>query len=135
MNIQIEIRDDREVRILSDGLGNVCELSFPINTPEEIWTRQINAIKLGPPDDSSIEFKTITPRQIRMALLMSGYSLEDISNAISSIPDSTQRQLAQVEWEYAVDFERHNPLVESIGQAIGLSSAQIDSLWGMAMNI
>lgn len=69
---------------------------------------------------------TISPRQIRIWLITHGISLAVVEQAIASIPDETQRQIVQVEWEYAPYVERAHPWLEALGAALGMDSAAID---------
>lgn len=63
--------------------------------------------------------KKVTRRQARQALLLRGY-LDQVPVAIAAIPDVMQRRLAEIEWEDSQEFERHRPLVISIGTAMGM---------------
>lgn len=81
-----------------------------------------------------LKLAAITPRQIRLALVLSGVSLTDIDNSLNSLPEPT-KSLALISWEYAVAFERNDPLVESVGLMLGMTSAQIDQLWMLAASL
>lgn len=72
--------------------------------------------------------ESITPRQIRQALILSGVNLTDIDNALSTLPEP-QQSLAKAEWLYATSFDRHRPLVVSVGQMLGWTNEQLDALW------
>ena len=74
-------------------------------------------------------FDVITPRQIRLALLQNNIDLAAIDAAVSN------NQVAKVEWEYASYVNRNHPLVEQLGQQLGLSAAQIDALFEMAKTL
>ena len=69
---------------------------------------------------------TISARQIRLWLVTHGYTNADIENAIAGIPDEMQRNIVQIEWEYAPYVERTHPWLESLGSLLGLDSAAID---------
>lgn len=71
---------------------------------------------------------SVTRRQARQALLLADL-LDIIPGKIAAIPDEMQRGMAQIEWEDSQVFERHRPLVMSIGAALGLSSEAIDQLF------
>lgn len=77
---------------------------------------------------------TVTPRQIRLALIMSGVTLSTIEAAIDSLPEP-RRSVAKVTWEYSVEFQRGNPLIASMGPALGLTDAQIDQLFMLAATL
>jgi hypothetical protein len=75
-----------------------------------------------------------TPRQIRQALILSGVNLQDIEDALDSMPEPT-RTLAKIEWEYSVAFVRENALTNQVGQMLGWTSAQLDDLWTLALSL
>lgn len=62
---------------------------------------------------------SVTATQVRLWLVDRGVSLESVSAAITD-------ERARVYWEYAPYIERSNPLVDSIGSALGFTSEQID---------
>lgn len=71
---------------------------------------------------------SITRRQARQKLLLAGL-LDSVEPMIEAIPDATARALALIEWQDSQVFERHRPLVISIGSALGLDSAELDTLF------
>lgn len=77
----------------------------------------------------------VTPRQIRLALVLSGVSLETIATAISAIPDATQRSAASIAWEYSVEFQRNNQLLNTLGPSLGFSASQLDELFILASTL
>jgi len=70
----------------------------------------------------------VTPRQIRIALMLSGVSTADINTAIDGLPEPT-KTIAKIEWEYSISFIRTNVLVSVVGQLLGWNDAQLDQLW------
>ncbi len=70
----------------------------------------------------------VTPRQIRQALILSGISMQSITDALNSLSEPT-KSLALAEWEYSISFQRSRPLVASVGQMLGWTSQQLDDLW------
>ena len=76
----------------------------------------------------------VTPRQIRIALVVSGFSLSTIESAIDSLPEPN-RSIAKITWEYSVEFQRNNPLLSSMAPMLGLSEAQIDGLFALASTL
>jgi hypothetical protein len=70
--------------------------------------------------------QTVSARQVRIWLIQHGISLSQVDSAIDSIEDSTIRDITRVEWEYAPYIERTHPMLIPLGQALGLSSEQID---------
>jgi hypothetical protein len=72
-------------------------------------------------------------RQARLALLGAGL-LDDVSAAINALP-SPQKEAAQIEWEYSQEVQRHNGFVSQLAPILGLSEAQLDSLFATAKNL
>lgn len=73
----------------------------------------------------------VTRRQARQALRMNDL-LDAVPLAIAAIPDALQRDLATIEWEDSLNFERNRPLVIAIGGALGLDAAGLDALFVQA---
>ena len=70
---------------------------------------------------------SVTARQIRLWLITHNVSLASVDAAISGIADQMQRDLVKAEWEYAPYVERTHPMLEVLGQALGLDSESIDA--------
>jgi len=70
--------------------------------------------------------ESISARQIRMWLVLHNISLEAVEQAINSIEDPIQKQLINIEWEYAPYVERNHPWINTLGSILGLNSQQID---------
>jgi len=75
----------------------------------------------------------LTARQLRLGLVAAGILPSQVDTAIAAIPDTNDRAVAEIEWEYASQFERDHPLIEQVGTALGLTSEQIDTMWQAAM--
>ena len=88
----------------------------------------------GIPNQSITAVQVVTPRQMRIALVMSGISLETIESLINSLPEPN-KTITRVTWEYSVEFQRNNPLLIAMAPALGLSSGQIDDLFLMASKL
>lgn len=71
---------------------------------------------------------SISPRQIRMALLAQGINESAIESAINGLP-SPQKEQAMIAWKYSTEFVREQASVNEIGGLVGLSSEQLDALW------
>lgn len=73
----------------------------------------------------------VTRRQALQALRIAG--LRDlVQPAIDAIPDPLARDLAQIEWDESLEFERHRPLLIQLGNAIGLDDDGLDALFVQA---
>jgi hypothetical protein len=77
---------------------------------------------------------SVTRRQARQALLLAGL-LDQVPTAIASIPDATQRALAQIEWEDSQTFERSRPLLIQLADALGLNEQALDDLFIQASKL
>jgi hypothetical protein len=78
--------------------------------------------------------KIVTPRQIRIALVMSGFSIATIEAAIDSLPEPN-KSIAKITWEYSVEFQRNNPLLNSMAPMLGLTESQVDGLFALASTL
>jgi hypothetical protein len=87
------------------------------------------------PEEARARLPNLTARQIRLGLIANGFTLDQVQTAIDAIPDAAQKAAAQVEWEYATQFERLHPLVASVGSALGLTDEQIDTLWTASVSL
>lgn len=74
------------------------------------------------------EFTPLSPRQIRLALILMGISLSDIDTNLDLLPEPT-KSLAKVSWEYSLEFYRDDPLVDAVSGLLGWTSEQADYLW------
>jgi hypothetical protein len=72
--------------------------------------------------------KSITPRQARQALIISGIGPEQIVTALNTLPSPT-KELALAEWEYSTEFFRDRPIVKSVSTMLGWSEMQLDELF------
>lgn len=71
----------------------------------------------------------VTMKQAQLALLAAG-KLDAVDALVA-----TQARAVQVVWATSGTVERANPLVASIGAALGLSDAQIDTLFEQAAKL
>lgn len=77
---------------------------------------------------------SVTRRQARQALLLAGL-LDSVQPAIEALADPVLRGMAQIEWDDSQAFERHRPLLVSLGHAIGLDDAGLDDLFTTAAGL
>lgn len=82
-----------------------------------------------------VVFPHLSTRQLRLGLIAAGVSLSAVDGAIAAIPDEAGREVAQVEWQFASQFERDHPLIEQVGAALGLEPWQIDAMWLSAVDL
>jgi hypothetical protein len=70
----------------------------------------------------------VTPRQLRLTLLSQGITSDDIIAQLNTLSEPTKTQ-ALIQWDYSIDFDRTDPLVCQIGDALGLTPSQMDDMW------
>lgn len=85
------------------------------------------------PEEIRAALPSLTARQLRLGLVSGGFVLTQVDTAIDAIPDPQAKAVAEIEWEYASQFERDHPLIEQVGTALGLSPEQIDTMWQAAL--
>lgn len=79
-------------------------------------------------------YPDLTPRQLRQALVLSGISMEMIDALIDKMP-APHNKLAKIEWEYSTAMKRHNPLVEQMAGAMGLTKEQVNTMWELGLTL
>lgn len=128
----IEQTENGPVQVLAPIPGWHVNLSGPVDellpyeiTPPDTPSRVFAGA--WPPAAPQVPAK-VTRRQARQALLLAGL-LDKVQPAIDAIPDPQQRQLAQIEWDDSLDFERHRPLLIQLGYALGLDDAGLDAIF------
>jgi len=77
----------------------------------------------------------LSPRQLRLALVRSGVSLLSVTAALDALPEGPAKEEAEIEWEYATQFDRLAPALLTIADAIGLTPNEVDALWEQALTI
>lgn len=80
-----------------------------------------------PPKGQEVPF-SVSRRQGRQALLLAG-KLSLVQPAIDAIADATQRGMAQIYWDDSQEFERNHATLIALASQIGLTSADLDSLF------
>lgn len=128
--INVIVADNLEIAVqLSSYCDEVIDVSSIEPRPEIGWLYSNNQFSAPSP-----KLPSISPRQVRLALVLSGISLETIESAIDSLSEP-EKTLARISWEYAVEYERENPIVNSLGLMLGFTSNQIDELWAVASTL
>ena len=72
--------------------------------------------------------ESITKRQAKQQLLLDG-KLGQVQEVIDSIPDETERMMAQLYWDDSTEFERNHPTLVELGTALGLTEAELDMMF------
>jgi len=71
----------------------------------------------------------ISPRQIRQALTRAGFR-EAVESAVAAGDQDLK------DWyEFAAEFDRYNPHVVTMGEALGKTPEQLDSLWKLGASL
>lgn len=107
--------------IPSSKVATGSTLEFSDGTMRRVWMLE-DAPPPSVPD-------SVSPSQARLALLAAG-KLAAVKTAVASADDATQ-----IWFEYATVWERNNPILMSLGSALGLSSDDIDNLFKQASAI
>lgn len=76
----------------------------------------------------------VTSRQIRLAMIMSGVTMEQIATFINSL-EEPQKTMAQIEWEYANEFDRDHQMVGVFANFLQMTDEQVDALWVLASTL
>ena len=87
------------------------------------------------PEEIRANMPTLTARQLRLGLVGAGFSLAQVDAALDAIEDEQAKAVAEIEWQYATQFERMHPLIAQVGGAFGLTPEQIDGMWQAAMEL
>jgi hypothetical protein len=130
--MRVAILDENDRAINFAVVANVDELEGVRTAPAEdsgnigdLWDGEVFVPPEPPPPAVPA---AVTRFQARKKLLLAGL-LDAVEPAINAIPDAMQRRLAMIEWQDAQEFMRQRPLVVAIGAALGLSSAELDTLF------
>lgn len=78
--------------------------------------------------------QTVSPRQMRVALITNGISLQDIEDVLNSLTEP-QQSIARVTWEYSIEFNRNNPILTGLAPMLGLTEQQVDDLFILASTL
>lgn len=116
---------------ISQSLGSIT-----LHTSSELTIEQLEqadqALALLPEFDSVPQI--VSPRQMRLALISGGTSLQDIEDILDTLPEP-HRSIARVTWEYSVEFQRNNPILISLAPMLGLTEQQVDDLFILASTL
>lgn len=117
----------RRAAIQIDGsLVPVDGLPMP---SEEEMAAMLAAATTSTPRDR----RMITARQFRHWLLNAGV-LAQIQTILDAMPEP-RRTSALIDWEYGTEFARTHPLVIQIGEALGMTEADLDLAWDHAASL
>lgn len=80
------------------------------------------------------KFSLISPRQIRLALLSFGFTMDQINAGLNSLPEP-QKSEALIKWEYSQSYDRNDPLTDQVAQLLTWTPEQVDELWRVAAKL
>lgn len=109
------------------------EANIPNNNANRDWIEYQQWLNEGntpiPYSPPQTEIKVVTPRQARLALFQAGL-LPSVEASVEQAGGETK-----ITWEYATEVNRDDPLIQSIGQSLGLTEQQIDDLFTQAATL
>ncbi|RAZ38047.1 hypothetical protein [Campylobacter hyointestinalis] len=76
----------------------------------------------------------ITLRQTKLILNQMGL-LSQVETYINSIENEQLKATAKIEWEYANNVERNNPLITTLQTGLNLSDEQVDNMFEQASKL
>lgn len=77
----------------------------------------------------------LSARQFRLGLVAGGIHTSQVDFAINQMVDGPEKNIAQIEWEYATVFARTHPLIDTLSAALGLTPEAVDTMWLNAVNL
>jgi len=117
--------------ILKNANNDTCLSDEPIEGWIEIDAQQLLDIQTArriTPDPRSL-ISPISPRQIRQTLTRVG-----LRNAVEAAVAAGDQDLK--DWyEFSTAFERLNPQVVAMGEALSVSPASLDDLWALGAQL
>lgn len=87
----------------------------------------------APVFDTNPKLPNLSARQFKLGLVRNGISLTSIETLLNAEPDALIREESTIEWNYASSYERTHPLVTSLSASLGLTAAQVDAMWEVAL--
>lgn len=86
------------------------------------------------PDPTPVPFSVTRGQALSAIYLSLGKTIDDLVALTTSAPDP-QKTLMQIDIKERLLFERSNPTLQAMATALGLSSAQLDSLFILAATL
>jgi hypothetical protein len=102
---------------------NDCDILFN----DELTTNELNILNSIVVNHVFTFIPSVTPRQIRLKLLMLGITESRIDEIINNL--ASGKEFTMITWKYSTMFERQNPLVPIIENIMSFNSSEIDQLW------
>jgi hypothetical protein len=113
--------------ILDAASGHKSEVPF---TAEEEAAADALAANPTPSDTP------LTMRQLRLGLLLiGGFPASYIQDAISAIPDATQRGVAQIWYDETTEVQWDHPMTQQLIAATGIPAENAAAMWMAAKDL
>ena len=128
----LEVETEEKFQELSKVYTSVIEIENEPIRPNVGWTLNGTSWVEGVLPPSSI--KSVTPRQMRIALVSSGISIETIEGMIDAL-EEPDKSVTKITWEYSTSFEIDNPVLNGMAPLLGLTSTDVDNLFLLASTL
>ena len=130
----VSVIDEEHFIELSKLYSSVIDISES-NLAIDVGWRLVGT-DFQPPEDSNVALVplSVTPRQMRTALVLSGISIDSINSVLDDLPEPN-RSIAKIAWEFSTAFERNFGLINSMAPLLGLTQEQIDNLFILAKTL
>ena len=119
--------------ILADNEYSIPQLET-IHYLKSFWNPVIQQFYEGATADELAAFlKTqvpfsVTRRQLKLQLTLSGFNMSTIDGAINSLPEPN-RSIALISWNDASEFDRNDSLLQVMASMLGISDSELDQIF------
>ena len=114
--------------------GNSCDIEFKVTLPQDDEDTLVLVVNNHKPLPLENVDTSVSARQIRTAMVLSGMSIATTEAAIDSLPEPT-KTVARIAWDHSNLYYRDNKLVVALAPTVGLSVSQLDDLWALAKTL
>lgn len=106
--------------IVIDGINSPAKIGDEYDVSTGVFT--------SPPPPPEPVPSSISRRQAKQQLLIDNL-LSNVQPTIDAIVDATERQMVQIYWDDAQEFERNHSQLIALATAMGLNSTQLDTMF------
>lgn len=71
---------------------------------------------------------SVTRKQLKLQLTLSGFNMSTIDTAINSLPEPN-KSIALISWNDSSEFDRNNPLLQALASMLGLTDSELDQIF------